>query len=83
MLLSETDKLSVIEKKLDLGIISRAEAISIDREIDIKMAAEALSKINADDLGLNINDDKDDADDEESDLNINGKAKANTDEQQS
>jgi hypothetical protein len=52
MLLSETDKLSVIEKKLDLGLISQAEAVAIDREIPIEMAKKVAEEIKKTDLDI-------------------------------
>ena len=46
MLLSETDKLDLIQKKLDLGIMSKAEAVAMDREIPIELAEEIVEELN-------------------------------------
>lgn len=47
LLMSDADKLTVIEKKLELGLMSRIEAIAKDREIDKDMAKEVIAEIEA------------------------------------
>lgn len=45
MVLSENDKLATIEKRLDLGLISIAEAIAFDRGIPKEQAEEVIAEI--------------------------------------
>ncbi len=45
MVLGETDKLTAIEKRLDLGLISQIEAIAIDRGVTKEIAEEMAGEI--------------------------------------
>lgn len=48
---SETEKLDLITRKLEQGLITRAEAVAIDRGITVKEAKELLEQIDAELLG--------------------------------
>jgi hypothetical protein len=45
MLMNETEKLGVIEKKMDLGLMTRAEAIAEDRSITVEEAEKIVQMI--------------------------------------
>lgn len=51
MLMSESDKLDVIQKKRELGLMTQKEAIMLDRGVDEKKAEEVLEDIAEEDLG--------------------------------
>lgn len=46
MIKTDADKMLEIEKKLDLGLISMAEAVAIDRELPLEEAEKVLAYIN-------------------------------------
>lgn len=52
-MITETEKLDVIQRKLEMGLISQVEAIAIDREISQSDAEEVFSKINGDQFNNN------------------------------
>lgn len=54
MIQSESEKLDNIQKKRDLGIMSRVEAIAFDRNVDEQKAIEIASKIDSEDAGMEI-----------------------------
>jgi hypothetical protein len=46
--ISAEDKLRIIERKLEMGLMSRVEAIAMDREMDLETARETMEEIDAD-----------------------------------
>lgn len=44
---SEAEKLNNIQARLELGLITKTEAIAMDRDIDVEMAKEIQAQINA------------------------------------
>lgn len=51
MILGEVEKLDVISKKKELGLISRVEAVMEDRSVDKNTALEIIQEIDKEDLG--------------------------------
>ena len=52
MIETEMDKLAEIEKKLDLGLITKAEAIAEDREIELDEAKKIKEEIDSEVMSL-------------------------------
>ncbi len=50
MLMAEAEKLDLIQKKLEMGLISQVEAIEHDRGVDHEMAVQILKEIRSNDL---------------------------------
>jgi len=51
MLTSEEEKLNLIQKKLDMGLISQIEAIEMDRGVGRERALELMAEISSSELG--------------------------------
>jgi len=51
MLMGENEKIDLIQKKLELGLISQVDAIEMDRQVNRERAVEILNEIRSDDVG--------------------------------
>lgn len=57
MQMSEGEKLDLIQKKMEMGLMSRMQAIMFDQGVDEKAAMEMLEKIDADKIEVDVEDD--------------------------
>ena len=51
MLMNESEKIGLLKEKLDLSLMTRAEAIALDRGISVEEADKIVALIDSEELG--------------------------------